>query len=280
MIGYIKRELAAFKNIRDQLGDNYHPNWTACLIDLRRLEITALPRTFFWVNDFKTNTIPFQYGLDTEMGYPYTKNWTEKMLLSTIHLNQRLLLIKQRIALYQLMLKYASDFNRGIYYFGGKRAFKDYKGNYWLVAQSSKVLQWDENNKAITIFNWFHILGTYKGEPLTMEIFANQQNKKRPISNIKIIQQEFNQLKVPTLLELGFTPKQQQVITLIAIGIAKKLDASNLKKRVATNMKISERSVSGHRAKILKIGKSIFPLNTFETAVDVIRYLIAQDIIH
>lgn len=277
---YTTRELKALENIQHQLGNDNKPKWDTCLIELNRLKVTTLPRTFFWTNRLKTNRIPFHYGLDVEMGYKATKKWTDELLLTTMHPNQRYFLVKQILALYQLILKHTTDFNQGIYYFGCKRAFKDAKGTYWLVAQSSKVLQWDEHNNAATLLNWGHILGRYNGEPLITEIFINRQNAKLPKSNILSVQSEFKKFKVPTLLELGFTPKQQQVINLIAVGISKKMEASELKKMMATNMEISERSVSGHRANILKLGKNIFPLNSFETAVDVIRYLLAQDLVY
>ena len=279
MPSFTNKESKGLQNIQARLGVGIFPSWTVCLEKMQALKKTNFPRSFFWANQVKDNKILYHAGLDKELAYDKNIELTPEFLLGTMHPNQRSILIQQIIAVFNLVLKYPKDFNNRTYLYGAKRAFKDGNDKYWLVYQTSEVLQWDNKEQIATNFNWFHILGAYKGEPLETEIFHNKQTTQKAIIPLTTVQKEFDDYKAKLLGELGFTTKQQTVIELMAIHLRTGESENLFNQKIATDLKLSIRTIQGHRTKILQLGKIIFPLNTFKDAIDVVRHLMVQDLI-
>ena len=279
MSKFTNKEIHGLMTIQQQIDEELNPSWETCLKELAQLKKAQFPRSFFWVNRVKDNFVLFHYSLDIELGYGKNSQLTSEFLIGTMHPNQRPILIKQIIAIYNLVLKYPDDFNNSIYLYGCKRAFKDSQGQFWLVYQTSKVLQTDGNGKIASNLNWFHILGKYKGQPLETEIFRNRQVLEKPKIPLDKIQNEFEKLKAHILKDLGFTKHQRRILELIATSIRLDHPIKMVNQSIAENMEISLRTVEGHRNKVVQLGRTIFPMNTFKDAVDVVLHLIAHDLV-
>ena len=276
---FTQKESKALQGIQEKLGEGIDPPWATCLDKLQAIKKAQFPRSFFWVNQVKDNKVLHHFGLDKELGYLKNIQLTPEFLLGTMHPNQRPILVKQIIAIFNLVLKYPADFNNGTYRYSCKRAFRDGKGKYWLVDQTSEVLQTDDKGQIATNFNWFHILGAYKGQPLATEIFHNKQSTKKTTIPIETIQQEFDEYKANLLQDLGFTKVQRLVIEGIATTIRLKQPIEKVNTIIAIDLGKSVRTIQGHRRKLLQVGRTVFPLNNFTDAIDVVRHLMAHDLV-
>lgn len=279
MIAFTQKESKELQAIQAKIGEGVNPSWAICLDKINLLKQAQFPRSFFWVNRVKDNKVLHHFGLDKELDYLKNISLTPELLLGTMHPNQRPILVKQIIAIFKLVLKYSNDFNNGTYLYSCKRAFRDGKGQFWLVDQTSEVLQTDENGHIATNFNWFHILGKYKGEPLATEIFFNKQSTKKVITPLRIIQREFDNHKASLLQDLGFTKMQRLVVEDMAQLIRLKRPEKNINTTIAKHLGITVRTIQGHRTKLLQLGRTIFPLNNFKDAIDVVRHLMAHDLV-
>jgi len=117
------------------------------------------------------------------------------------------------------------------------------------------------------------ILGEYRGEPFETDVYTNSAYPEIQ----KILQEKVRAIKESMLQGIGFSRTQKQVIDEMVLEIygSGKAKANS----IAEKMGIAPKTLRYHNSKIIEKAREVFPLNTFDKAQDVVRYLMQQNIV-
>jgi hypothetical protein len=224
------------------------------------------PKSAIFVFNIKKDRTEFVHGGNV-LGYANDKSFTGAELGFFFHDNQRDILLYMMYSLHELIVGfngYKIDF-----YYVSKRAVKDINGKYWYAVQTTEPFQYDENGKLLSYLSWYHILTEYEGEPLEANFHC--RNLKGDEKTIEKLEIAFSKIKSEILPTLGFTRMQRQVLKYLAGGCSTK--------ETAEILELSESGVEYHNENILKLGKTLFPINNFKYASDVAFYLRKQNFV-
>ena len=198
------------------------------------------------------------------LGYPDDWLFTVSDTLARCHENQRRLLHYQTESVYRVFAEKPHLIKGKKVTYCNIRTFRDAHGVYWRVHQASSPAQYDARGQLVRYLSYYTLLGKYNGEPFETEIYTDPRFPKEE----QELMRELQRIKQGWLAGLGFSPKEEAVIRLMAV--------TDSKKDIAESMDIHPRTVDKHRLSILEKGRDIFPLNDFSTAQDVVRYLERQ----
>lgn len=231
------------------------------------------PRTFIQLFDVQQNKALLAAGLSL-LGNTDDHLFSAQEILAKAHPNQQRLLRIQTEQVYQVFAEHPEWIkDKGIVYCN-LRTFSDVRGQFWRVHQASVPVQYDAAGRLARYRSHYRLLGPYHGEPLETSIHAAPQFPKEE----ELLRARLNRIKNEVLHELGFSPREEQLIRLMAAEEAH--PEGSPKRDIPTIMGgISRRTVHKHCRSVLDKGRQAFPVNRFCTARDVVEYLVRQGLV-
>jgi hypothetical protein len=259
----------AFREIQTQtrqiLKEPFSPSWASVLQDWKIKVPHLPPRSFAQITDVRDFVSNASYGFSL-LGYPENYVMNPNEFIQLIHENQRALFAYQTFRLYELLLESPKPLRGKGFVYCCIRSFQDAEGKYLRVQQTSYPVQFDVNERVTKYISIYTILGNYNGEPLENEFFVNSNYPEEQ----RILDNWQKKVKADLLGNLGFSRRQEEVITLMAGGASTE--------HIAETMGIQPRAVEKLRGAILENARRLFPLNKFEKTTQVIEYLKRQQI--
>ena len=226
------------------------------------------PNTFVYIYDLKANSVYRSAGFSI-LGKPDSWTFNSPEYVALFHENQQLMIPYKSLMLFELLLEHHQLIKESELIFSSNRGIKGANGEYLLVNQSASSIQFDENGYTTKYFNSYRVVGPYNGEPFTSIVYSTKPNTK-----IDKILDDIKKKNRHNILEImGFSKKEQLVIKAIA-------DNQDLKaKEIGDLLDKAAKTVKNHQANIFNKAKELFPLNDFQNARDVVKYLKLQDIV-
>jgi DNA-binding CsgD family transcriptional regulator len=226
------------------------------------------PRTIMYVYDMVQSKLTWYHGLKL-LGFSKLDDIGFFDIASRYHENHQLLLWYQALKVQEIFLDYKGRvMNQGVY-FVCRRAIKDADGKYWNCHYVGQAMDYDKDGAGVSYFSRWHLLNEYQGEGLTSEFVYEGDDSEKYAPMIRELNLKLETIKAFRLL--GFTRMQREVIKYLA------QDCSN--KELAEILELSKSGIEYHNENILKIGREIFPINSFKQASDVAIYLRKQNLI-
>jgi DNA-binding CsgD family transcriptional regulator len=225
------------------------------------------PRMCLLLTEVKTEKMIKSYGFD-ELGYPEGFPKDKDAFLNIHHENHKELVKFQSYAFFKALVDYPELVGENKFILSATKGLYDINRKPWLIHQTSTTLQFDEKGMVSRYVSAYRIVKEYEGEPFLSDIaFKPKYNKEG-----QEVRKKIKSLRMNMLPGLGFTERQIKVIEMMSLGT---IDS----KKIATELGISEKTLSHHRSNILKTAKVIFPENNFNTASDVVNYLKEQKMV-
>ena len=256
-----------YAEINEVVGEPTNPSPKE-IINLWKSKIQSPPlRTIQYIIDVKLNRMILARGMSL-LGFTDDMTFSGLEFMNLFHENQRLLLIYQTLSLYEIFLNSPDLIKRSNPVYCTSRGMKDKAGEYWLVHQTATPIQYDKKDHVVKYYNEYRVLGKYRGEALETNIYTTPElaEEQRQL-NIKM-----DGIKAGMINILGLSLKTKIVLEQMAIGTPNEEILELLESK-------SKKTLNYHRRKILDAGKTIFPLNDFRYASDVVNYLVRQRIL-
>ncbi|MEL7121446.1 MAG: LuxR C-terminal-related transcriptional regulator [Bacteroidota bacterium] len=226
------------------------------------------PQTFVYIYDLKANSVYRSAGFSI-LGKQ--DNWTfnSSEYVALFHENQQLMIPYKSLILFEFLLEHHQLIRESNLTFSSNRGIKGANGEYLFVNQSASSIQFDANGYTTKYFNTYRVVGPYNGEPFTTRIYSHTSNAEieKILTNLKK-KSNHNILEV-----MGFSNKEQMVIKAIAQNLDLKA------KEIGELLGKAPKTVKNHQANIFNKAKELFPLNDFQNARDVVKYLKLQEVV-
>jgi hypothetical protein len=245
------------------LGEPVDPPWSEVHQNWLEQCRHRPPRTFMQIFDAREGRSVRSRGFSL-LGYRDDREFNTRELLSMTHGNQQRLLAYQTERVYRGFAEKPQLIKGKKVVYCNLRSFRDTGGQYWRVHQASVPVQYDAAGRLVRYQSFYRIVGKYQGEPFETEIYTDPTFPEEE----RLLLAELRRIKQEVLQGLGFSPREEQLIRLMAAGSSSAA--------AAETMGINRRTIDKHRRNILDKGRLAFPLNDFATAADVVRYLVRQ----
>jgi DNA-binding CsgD family transcriptional regulator len=225
-------------------------------------------RTFAYIYDLKQDYTFRSTGFSL-LGLNDNWSFSPVEFKALFHENQQRLIPYKSLKLFEILLDYPYLFHDADMTYTSNRGIKDVNDNYYLASQAVSLIQFDNNGYATKYYSSYRLVGPYNGEPLTTQVFASPKYPEKQ----KKMREILSQMKGNMLNLFDFSEAEQHIINCIAF--------TNLKtsKEIATYLNKSVRTITNQRTKINQKAKAAFPLNNFQSTIDVVNYLQEQLII-
>jgi hypothetical protein len=244
-------------------GEALHPPWSEVSKKWMAFCAHRPPRTFLQIFDVSLGRSVQANGFSL-LGYRDDREFSTGELLELTHENQRRLLAFQTECVYRVFIEKPELIKEKGVTYCNIRSFRDAQGQYWRVHQASTPFQYDQKGRLVRYLSHYRIIGRYNGEPFETGIYTDP----RFPGEQRLLMEELKKIKNDLLRGLGFSPREEKVIRLMAKGIDKE--------GIARDLGITARTVDKHRSNILDKGRIYFPLNNFSQSSDVVRFLDRQ----
>jgi DNA-binding CsgD family transcriptional regulator len=252
--------------ISERLGSPVDPPWEEVKAKWDGMCRFSPPRTFMFVVDIKKDGMLLSNGMSL-LGFPDNKEFSSSAFSELVHVNQRLMMLYQTLCVHEIFFTHPQLIKGKDVVYCTSRGIRDVNDKYWLCYQTATPLQYDENDIMVRYLSSYKILGEYHGEAFGTEIYTSPKFPREQ----KDLNRLVAEIKANMINALGFSRLQKQVVEYMAI----KLSSSE----IAKQLEISKRTLEKHRKNILDQARTSFPLNSFNSAADVVDYLVKQKII-
>lgn len=222
-------------------------------------------RTFAYIYDLKQDYSFRSTGFSV-LGLEDQWSFRSSDYITLFHENQQRLIPYKSLMLFQILLDHPHLFHDAEVTYTSNRGIRDTKNNYYLANQTATPIQFDANGYATKYYSSYRLIGPYKGEPLTTQVFASPEYPEKQEGLRRVL----SDMKENMLNLFGFTKAEQDIINCMAY---KELKTS---KEIATYLDKAVRTITNQRTEINQKAKAIFPLNNFQSTTDVVRYLQEQ----
>jgi hypothetical protein len=150
--------------------------------------------------------------------------------------------------------------------FSGKIALKHYKGHYVLAKKTSSIFQFDTNNRMLEYLDEFTIIGHYKQENFSDQVFGTRIFNSHGLSE----SEKQNEILLKTMQRF----LEMKIFSVMELQVARKIayNKNITRKQLAKDFKISITTISTYYNRFLGKARTFFNRD-FPSAEVAAKYL-------
>lgn len=260
-----KHRKESLEKIRANFGEADNSVWEERAAYWEERKQYFRPQGFMYIFDIRADQTILNYGFEC-LGYTNLYAYNSMELLGMIHENHRKLVAFQAKEIHETLIRFTKEKIGFNYWSRGLRAIKDKQGKYWLTSYTNEPFQYDANGLLVRYLTIYHLIGTYREQPLYMEFF--HKDGKALLPEIELLTKK---IRAEQLRWLGFTKQQLDMLTKYSNGMTAK--------GMKAYLDISQSTLNGHHRSMLDVARSCFPTVKFDKYRDIVAYLERQDLL-